>query len=459
MSALANIGNAARLCVRRILRLYYPRIEVEGRERLPAGGAILFVANHPNSLMDPALIGFATQRPVHFFAKAPLFDVPVFGALMRALGMVPAYRGQDDKAQVRKNLETLDVGAKYLRQGEAVGIFPEGKTHDREGVEQVRSGAARIACQAVQSGAAVMVVPVGLNYERKDRFRSAIWIRVGEPIDANAWLRARGEEEKKAMRALTEEIDLRLKQLVVHLNEERWQPFLPELEMLLPPGDDEADDPIASLRQRKRFTDAMNHFLATDRPRAEAVATAIEQHRAQLANAGLTMDSPILRLGVARLTLRLVKEALWLLLGLIPAIAGALHHLVPFALTRLIVRFVKHPGRATVAQNRLMIGLPVYGLWYAAVWWLLASRTQHWIAWLWTGLMPICGIAALHYTWRMRHAGRASWHELKMLLRPKQLRGLRSEQAELRRKLRRLREEFRATGTAANESAARDAPK
>jgi 1-acyl-sn-glycerol-3-phosphate acyltransferase len=443
MSLAASFGGVARRCVRKILRLYYPRIEVEGCERIPSSGAILFVANHPNSLLDPALIGFATRRPVHFFAKAPLFDVPVFGALMRALGMVPAYRGQDDKAQVRKNLETLDVGAKYLRQGEAVGIFPEGKSHDREGLEQVRSGAARIACQAVQSGATVNIVPLGLNYERKDRFRSAVWVRVGEPIDANAWMSARGEEEKKAMRALTEEIDSRLKRLVAHLNEERWQSFLPDLEILLPPEPGDEGNPVAALRQRQRFTDAMNHFLATDRPRAENIAASIEQHRSQLAAAGLTMDSPILRLGVARLTLRLFKETLLVLLGLVPAAAGTLHHLVPFAITRFIVRFIKHPGRVTVAQNRLMIGIPIYGLWYAAVWWILAARTELSIAWLWTALMPFCGIAALHYAWRMRTAGRAWWQELKMLAQPKQLRRLRAEQIELRRKLQRLRNEFR----------------
>src|SRR6185369_10430422 len=134
MNALASVGGFARSCVRRILRLYYPRIEVEGSERIPAGGAVLFVANHPNSLMDPALIGFTAQRPVHFFAKAPLFEVPVFGSLMYALGMVPAYRGQDDRAQVKRNLASLDFGASHLRNGEVVGIFPEGKSHDREGL-------------------------------------------------------------------------------------------------------------------------------------------------------------------------------------------------------------------------------------------------------------------------------------------------------------------------------------
>ncbi len=444
MNLMTAIGETARWCVRKSLRLYYSRIEVEGRERLPTRGAVLLVANHPNSLMDPALIGYTAQRPVHFFAKAPLFEVPGFGALMHALGMVPAYRGQDDKASVRKNLETLDVGAKYLVRGEAVGIFPEGKTHDREGLEQVRTGVARIAWPAVQSGAAVMIVPLGLNYERKEKFRSAVWVRVGEPMDANAWLRARGEEERKAIRSLTEEIDRRLKQVIIHLNEERWQPFLPELEVLLPSEGDQERDPIAALRQRKRFADAMNHLLATDRPRAEAAATAIEKYRAQLTEAGLTMDSPILSQGIARLTTHLFKETIGLLLGLGPALAGTLHHLIPFALTRGIVNLVKHPGRATIAQNRLMLGLPLYGIWYAVVWWLLASQTRGWIAWLWTGVMPLCGIAALHYTWRVRHTGRVWWHELKMLTRPKALRSLRAGHVLVRRQLEHLRAEYRA---------------
>jgi glycerol-3-phosphate O-acyltransferase/dihydroxyacetone phosphate acyltransferase len=444
MNATAILGKAARWCVRQSLRLYYPRIAVEGRERLPANGAVLLVANHPNSLMDPALIGLVAQRPVHFFAKAPLFDVPVFGALMHALGMVPAYRGQDDKAAVRKNLETLELGAQYLQQGGAVGIFPEGKTHDREGVEQVRTGAARIAWAAVAGGAATTIVPLGLNYARKERFRSAIWVRVGEPIDAVAWLHGRGEEERKAIRGLTEEIDRRLKQVVIHLNEARWQPLLDELEVLLPSDDDLTSDPIAALHQRKHFAEAMNHILATVRPRAETMAAAIEDYRAQLAEAGLTMNSPILSQGIARSTTHLLRETLWLLLGFVPALAGAMHHCVPFAITRTIVNLVKHPGRATIAQNRLMIGLPLYGIWYAVIGWLLASQTRAWIAWLWLGLMPFCGIAALHYAWRLRHAGRAWWHEWKMLTRPKALRSLRAGQVLVRRQLEQLREEYRA---------------
>ena len=444
MNPLATIGNAARWLVRKGLHLYYPRIEIEGRERIPPTGTVLFVANHPNSLMDPAVIGFTAQRPVHFFAKAPLFDVPVFGALMRALGMVPAYRGQDDKASVRKNLETLELGAKYLARGEAVGIFPEGKTHDREGVEQVRTGAARIAASSVQGGAALTSVPLGLNYERKERLRSSVWVRVGEPIDAATIFREHGGEERKAMGQLTEEIDTRLKQAVVHLDDEHWQPFLDELEVLLPASAEEARDPIAALRQRKRLADAINYFFRTDRPRANVVSAAMEAHRAQVAAAGLTVASPVLRLGMARLTGRLVWDTLRLLLGLGPAMAGSLHHLVPFAITRGIVQLVKHPGRATLALNRLTIGLPLYACWYAFVWWWLAKYTSLWIAWLWTALMPLAGVAALHFAWRVRVAGRAWWQELKMIFQPAELRRLRHSQLHVRRALEQLRDEYRA---------------
>ena len=444
MNLLVTIGNAARWLVRKALHFYYPRIEIEGRERLPAAGAVLFVANHPNSLLDAAVIGFTAQRPVHFFAKAPLFDVPVFGALMRALGMVPAHRGQDDKASVRKNLETLDIGAKYLVRGEAVGIFPEGKTHDREGLEQVRTGAARIAASAVADGASVTVVPLGLNYERKEHFRSSIWVRVGEPIDATKIFREHGEEERKAIRQLTEEIDARLKQAAIHLDDAHWQPFLDELEVLLPPTDAAARDSIAALRQRKVLADAINYFFRTDRARADAASGAIEQHRAKLTAAGLTVGSPVLRLGVARLTWRLLADTLRLLIGFVPALAGTIHHLVPFAITRGLVQRVKDPGRATLALSRFALSVPLYALWYAFVWWVLATQTHVWIAWLWTALMPLAGVAALHYVWRLRHAGRAWWQELKMVMRPAQLRQLRVGQVNLRRQLEQLRAEYRA---------------
>ncbi len=130
----------ARDVVRALARFYYPRIEVTGGELIPRDGPVLLVANHPNSLMDPVLLGIAARRPVRLLAKAPLFDVPVLGGVLRALGMVPAYRGSDDAKQVEKNTESLAAAAQQLARGGEMGIFPEGK---KQRCDAARDGALR----------------------------------------------------------------------------------------------------------------------------------------------------------------------------------------------------------------------------------------------------------------------------------------------------------------------------
>mgnify|MGYP001282663942 CR=1 FL=1 len=131
------IGTLLRRLIRRLIRFYYPVIRVTNADRLPSEGATLYIANHPNSLIDPVLIGIATQRPVRFMAKAPLFKGRVLGALLRSVGMIPAYRASDDKSSVRRNVESLSVAAENLGKGLPIGIFPEGKSHDLSHVEAV----------------------------------------------------------------------------------------------------------------------------------------------------------------------------------------------------------------------------------------------------------------------------------------------------------------------------------
>jgi 1-acyl-sn-glycerol-3-phosphate acyltransferase len=436
-------GDLARWTTRRLVRCYYPKIEVTGRERIPAAGAVLLTPNHPNSLMDPVIVGIAAGRRVRYFAKAPLFDVPVFGNVLRALGMVPAFRGSDDAGAVKRNLESLAAGARLLAQGETVGIFPEGKSHDHLKVEQVRTGTARMALQAVQSGASgLKIVPVGITYERKERFRSAVWVRVGEPLDVAAWLKEHGDDERKAMRSLTAEIDRRLKELVIHLHEEQWEPFVDDLEVLLPPPPESARNPLAVLRWRKRIADAMNHFLAADRPRAEALAAAIQQHREKLTAVGLSLRSALLRWRGWRLALQLAWEAIYMDLGFLLVLIGTLHHLLPFALTRLIARFLQAPGRSTIALARLGAGIPIYGAWYGFTWWWMSRYFLPWVAWAWLAPMPFAGVLALQYWHRVRARSPLWWRQLGMVFRRARLRELRAARDALCEKLRGLAAEF-----------------
>ena len=108
-------GRMARRFARGLARLYYSRIEISGGDRIPESGPLLLVANHANSLMDPVIIGIVAGRPVHFMAKAPLFQIPVFGRLLFALGMVPAFRAVDNPSEVGRNVESLSRAATMAR--------------------------------------------------------------------------------------------------------------------------------------------------------------------------------------------------------------------------------------------------------------------------------------------------------------------------------------------------------
>lgn len=419
-----------RRLVRALVEFYYPRIEVSGGGLIPASGPVLLVANHPNSLIDPVLLGLAANRPVRLMAKAPLFDVPIFGPALRVLGMVPAYRGSDDGKQVAKNFESLSVAAERLVAGGAMGIFPEGKSHDATQLSLVRSGAARLAMQAVAAGAnGLKVVPVGINYERKERFRSAVWIKVGRPIDAANWLRMHGGDEHRAMRALTHEIDARLRRCVTHLDNPAWEPLLADLEALLPGGRPGVRAGLMALHRRKRAADAINFFHRIDQPRAEAAAARVIAHRAALHVEGLPVDARLFELHGLALTWRLIREGFLIGLGGIAALVGLLFHAVPYGLARLIAGRTVGPGRMVVALHRLLLGVPIYAAWYAFVGWRMSLYFLPWVTWTWLGLMPLAGLAAVNVSRRARTAAPFWWAELRLLWRPRRAAALRAEHA------------------------------
>lgn len=432
-----------RRIVRWLVRRFYARVEIRGAEKIPQTGPVLLCANHANSLIDPVMVGIAARRPVRFMAKAPLFDAFVLGPTMYALGMIPAFRGSDDSKQVRKNLESLDTGAQVLLDGAAMGIFPEGRSEDGAQVGMVRSGAARMAVDAALKGATdLQVVVLGVNYEQKERFRSSVWIEVAEPINVTDWLAKHDGNKRKAMRALTPELESRLKAVVVHLDDLESEPILQDLEILVPAPAEAQQDDISGLRQRKRIADAMNHFLATDRPRADAMAEKIREFRRSIHQVGLSLQSPILQRGNISSSLTLAGRFLGMLLLFIPALLGTLHHFAPFLLVRTIASRIDQPGLKTKATHRLAVGLPIYALSYLGVAWWMLGYFNDWFVWIWFIAMPTCGVVALHYWHNTTRLTREIWHLASAMLHPKLSARLREQQTQLRGELHELVAEY-----------------
>ena len=201
-----------------VMRLFFRRIEVEGRENVPRDRGGLLVAWHPNGLIDPALI--VTQFPGHavFGARDGLLKWPLLGWAMRAMGTVPIYRPQDqaagggtqtEEARREANQKSLDALALAVVDGSYAALFPEGVSHDNPHLSEIRSGAARLALRTLQlaHGERPAIVPVGLHYDRKSLFRSDVLVTFHRPIDISSDLLepSAGTEKERAGR-LTERI-------------------------------------------------------------------------------------------------------------------------------------------------------------------------------------------------------------------------------------------------------------
>ena len=186
-----------------LMRLLF-RLEVHGREQVPAAGPLLLVSNHV-SLLDPPIVGGASPRDLHFMAKEELFGIPLLGWLIRRLNARPVKRdGSDGRA--------LKTALRLLREGRALLVFPEG-TRGVEG--RLGEGKAGVGMLAVMSGAPVVPVhvsgsgralPAGRVVPRPAKVR----VRFGPPLHFKA---AGAEERKERYREATREMMRAIAQL------------------------------------------------------------------------------------------------------------------------------------------------------------------------------------------------------------------------------------------------------
>lgn len=209
--------------LRLVTRVFFRSVEVSGLENIPQSGPVIFVGNHPNSLLDPVMVTTTCGRRVRFAAKEVLFRGPLRPFLL-LLGSVPIRRRQDQVEGAREdgpvvgapdridNSTAFDMLLEVLAAGEAFGIFPEGISHMRPELAPLKTGAARVALLAAQRGIPVQIVPVGLHYRRRDRMRSRVLVQYGQPLPIlSEHLEAAKLDAQQAARRVTAEIGLALR--------------------------------------------------------------------------------------------------------------------------------------------------------------------------------------------------------------------------------------------------------
>ena len=207
------------------LRLFFRRIETANASEVPYKGALIFVMNHPNGLIDPGLVFVALPRKISFLAKSTLFKTPVISSVLRVMGALPVYRRIDD-ADVSKNRKTFEASHELLQMGGTIALFPEGISHNSPKLLPIKTGAARIALGAISGFGEdeeidLKIVPVGLYYTNKTTFRSEALLHFGEPFEVDAVeLESDGDLPRDSVKELTERIEDALKKVTVNAESE-----------------------------------------------------------------------------------------------------------------------------------------------------------------------------------------------------------------------------------------------
>lgn len=169
-----------------IFFLIFFRPKIVGREKIPKDGGVILAGNHRH-IFDPCMPILSTKRPVHYMAKKELFNSPI-GWFFKVVGCIPVDRGHD-------NTDSKEAALEVLREGEVLGIFPEGtRNKSLNGLLPFKYGAVSMSNK---SGA--LIVPFAITGKYR-LFNNKLTVRFGEGFVAS-------DDLKRANKRLVSEIE------------------------------------------------------------------------------------------------------------------------------------------------------------------------------------------------------------------------------------------------------------
>ncbi len=143
------------------------KIETEFASPLKKKESYIFISNHQSYLDIPVLVRVLRKFSPRFVAKSSLFNIPIFGAAMKAISHISI-----DRENQKKGLRDLKKAIERAKEGESILIFPEGtRNPSLEKLLPFHTGAFILA---IRSGRPL--VPVILHGTGEALPRNTIWL-------------------------------------------------------------------------------------------------------------------------------------------------------------------------------------------------------------------------------------------------------------------------------------------
>jgi glycerol-3-phosphate O-acyltransferase / dihydroxyacetone phosphate acyltransferase len=406
-----------RLLASLTLRVFFRRIEVQGRSTVPSG-PVLLVANHTNALVDPLLPLITLSRRVTLTGKNVLKKNPLLAVITWGLGSIPFHRAEDvgKGASPRENVRSVQRCREILAAGGAVCMFPEGISHSDLKMRAFHTGSAKIALDYVKKNAnspPLTIVPIGLLYTAKDRFRSDVYLRFGPGFAPTRTADQLTDQIRRAIEDLTIAYEDRREMLIVN-----WAGEIVATQAQIPTMLGSPQPPVAeSFARLNRLQSGYRALRQTHGPQIESLSADVRRYRGELKRHGISPAEVYLPITPARATLFLLRELELIFVGGPIALFGALNHLLPYLLVRTIARRLS-VDKDHWASNVVYPSFVVFPLFYAAqiaaAWIFLPA---FWAA-VYTIALPYTGYYAVLYGERAGSAWRRACTFIYFLFKP-----------------------------------------
>ncbi len=202
-----------------MLRSYFHKVKIEGKENVPRNTPLIVTPNHQNAFLDALLVGAFIPISLHYITRQDVFT-KWSRPILRLMQMIPIYRIRDGFSKLSMNEEVFAGCKDLFESGGSILIFAEGNHGKHYFLRPLTKGAARLALQSQSSiEEHIMILPVGLNYFDHQRANSSVLIKFGEPISVQAYLRKYQESRAAGLIEMREAISNGMKEVLIVPNE------------------------------------------------------------------------------------------------------------------------------------------------------------------------------------------------------------------------------------------------
>lgn len=401
-----------RLIGKIVMAIFFRKIEIRHGENIPNLGPIVFVANHPNSIMDAFVIGVAIKRKVNYIGHSGLFKHPLANRFLRSCGVIPVVRKGEQSDKLQDNTASFDACYQALEEGQTIGIFPEGTSDMLRQVKKVKTGAARIILETearnkYQLG--VKVIPIGLHFFSRSRFRSRVLVNIGKPIDLISYNHLNLNNPTEAVQQLTNEIQNQLEQITVNLQHIELDDLVRDVELifkeeligdasLIPPH---LSDNVEEFIITQRIAECVDYYYKREPGRVQAMQDRISAYKRKLMRLNLRDAMLQEKTVFSKILAGSARKFMLALLGLPIALYGIVNNFVPHGLAIYAAKKFLHE-RTKILTALLFAGGPAFLFFYTiqtfTVFYFLGTS---WAVAYFASL-PTSGLFALAYTQDLR---------------------------------------------------------